>query len=94
MDDGQLTFHGKDPYMANADRLNAEAELYFIPSVLSGKGDVVVVVVVVAAGVFAVVVVGVVVAVFYRPRSVISLHSTGPCPNFFSCIFEYFSQRF
>ncbi|XP_028396123.1 coiled-coil and C2 domain-containing protein 2A-like [Dendronephthya gigantea] len=37
LDDGQLTFHGKDPYMANAERLNAEAELYFVPSVLSAN---------------------------------------------------------
>lgn len=37
LDDGQLTFYGKDPYIANADRLNVESELYFIPSVLPGK---------------------------------------------------------
>ena len=37
MDDGQLTFYGKDPYIANADRLNVESELYFIPSVLPGE---------------------------------------------------------
>ena len=36
LDDGQLTFYGKDPYIANADRLNVESELYFIPSVLQG----------------------------------------------------------
>jgi hypothetical protein len=31
-----LTFYGKDPYVANAERLNVESELYFIPSVLPG----------------------------------------------------------
>ena len=37
LDDGQLTFYGKDPYIGNAERLNIESKLYFIPSVLSAN---------------------------------------------------------
>lgn len=34
LDDGQLTFYGKDPYISNAERLHVESELYFVPSLL------------------------------------------------------------
>ena len=37
LDDGQLTFYGKDPYIPQAERLRVESQLLFIPSVLPGQ---------------------------------------------------------